>query len=388
MPDAPDNTGTPPPNWLAEEPWLRDLLHWFLDRLEQPRTRAITRRVTRSTLPALFRFDGEAGYRWQLIETLKQHYGLFSIQLDRRAPRHEEPYANAQLRLRHESEDLLRQWLQRPRIDPATTAWQAAVAPHRQHFADQGAALLAAPITIDGYGSDEVVEAFVAVGNWLQYGLSLREISARCFRGDSKFLDGRQELLAKLYGARATGIAPRALLLTAFAPLGFRQLLIVENQDSFLRLADKPPPGFALLYSGGFRASAQRLGSEHTRFAFLPGSDSVSFHSRWLGDSLPVFFWGDLDFAGMGILKALRQRLPALAAWEPGYTPMLEMLTKGEGHTAIQAGKSGQLDPIATGCAYADSVLLPALRQHRHFVDQEVVQSPKFQGLRTDNAPS
>ena len=51
-----------PPTWLADETWLRALLNWFLDRLEQPRSRAITRRITRSTIPELFHFDGDAVY--------------------------------------------------------------------------------------------------------------------------------------------------------------------------------------------------------------------------------------------------------------------------------------------------------------------------------------
>src|SRR5690606_8148513 len=120
----------------------------------------------------------------------------------------------------------------------------------------------------------------------------------------------RQELLNKLFAERATLIQPRPLLLTAWAPAGFSQLLIVENQDSFLRLVESPPAGYALLYSGGFRASADRLTSEHTRFAFLPGSDASEFEQQWRSGALPMYFWGDLDFAGMGILKALRSTLP------------------------------------------------------------------------------
>lgn len=367
----------PPPNWLAEEAWLRDLLGWFLDRLEQPRTRAITRRVTRSTLPALFRFDGEATYRWQLIATLASKHCVFSIQYERRSASHEEHYENAQLRLNPDCEDLLRHWLQRPRIDPLLAAWQEAITRHQQRFADGSASLLTPPITIDGYSPDELIAAFASVGDWLKKGqqenaLTLREISARCFRGDSKFLDGRQELLAKLYGERVAAILPRPLLLTAWAPPGFKQLLVVENQDSFLRLVERPPPGYALLYSGGFRASAQRLGSAHTRFAFLPGSDCKRFQELWLDKTLPLYFWGDLDFAGFGILKGLRQSLPTLRAWEPGFRQMLEVLEDGGGHTAGQANKVGQIDPVQTGCAYSDGTLLPALRRHQRFVDQEV----------------
>ena len=200
---------------------------------------------------------------------------------------------------------------------------------------------------------------------------TLREISARCFQGDSKFLDQRLELLQRLFGDRVANIQPRPLLLTAWAPSDFTQLLIVENQDSFLRLVDNPPADYALLYSGGFRASADRLISEHTRFAFLSGSDDLGFQQRWRDDTFPMYFWGDLDFAGMGILKALRITLPQLVCWQPGYAPMQAMLERGGGHTYQQTRKSGQADPGATGCVYADDVLLPLLRATQRGLDQE-----------------
>jgi Wadjet protein JetD, C-terminal len=368
-----DSAALPPPAWLAEEAWLRALLGRLLDRLETPRQRDVTLRIRRNTVRELFQFSENSQYRWGLVEQLSADYRIFTIRLDPRIEAHQERYENAQLRLNPGCEDLLRNWLQRPRLDPFAVAWQAAVARQRECFLDGGASLLAAPIAVDGYTPDELVDAFAAIRAWLDQALTLREIAARCFRGDSKFLDSRVELLTKLYGEQLAGIAPRPLLLSACAPPGFGQLLIVENQDSFLRLAQGPPPGVALLYSGGFRASAGRLASEHTQFAFLPGSDAQRFSARWLDRALPVFFWGDLDFAGMGILKALRQSLPALRAWEPGYQPMLELLARGAGHCPGQAGKGGQVDPLETGCPYSDRTLLPALRHCQRFVDQEAI---------------
>lgn len=361
------------PGWLAEEGWLRELLGWFLDRLDGPRQQDVTRRIKKSTVPALFRFSEDTRYRWRLIEQLAAVYGIFSIDYDRRIDGHQERYENAQLRLNPDSEALLRDWLQRPRIDPNLLAWQSVLAQYSEYFADHGTALLASPPRHPDWEIGELAAAFAAIGEYLDSGLSLREIAARCFRGDSKFLDNRQELLSRLYGARAAAILPRPLLLTAWAPPGFERLLVVENQDSFLRLVEKPPPGYALLYSGGFRASAQRLSSRHTRFAFLPGSYNEGFQTRWLDAALPTFFWGDLDFSGFAILKGLRQSLPTLRAWEPGYRPMLELLENGGGHSAEQAHKTGQIDPFQTGCAYSDTTLLPALRQHQRFLDQEAV---------------
>lgn len=361
------------PLWLQEEPWLQRWLGWFVDRLSTERTQAITRRVKPSTLPALYEFGEDTRYRWQLLERLASEHGVFEIVYDRKLTPHQPPYENAQFRLRPESEPLLREWLDRPLIDPIAEAWQQAVVQHASCFADQGAALLNTRPTATGLTPAELVAGFAAVANHLDQSLTLREISARCFRGDSKFLDQRLDMLQKLFGEQAASIQPRPLLLTAWAPEGFTQLLIVENQDSFLRLVDNPPEGYALLYSGGFRASADRLTSEHTRFAFLPGSDASEFEQRWRSGTLPIYFWGDLDFAGMGILRALRSTLPQLAAWQPGYAPMVAILEQGGGHAYEQTGKSGQTDPGATGCAYADTILLPMLRIKNRGVDQESI---------------
>ncbi|MGV3591871.1 MAG: Wadjet anti-phage system protein JetD domain-containing protein [Gammaproteobacteria bacterium] len=362
------------PRWLADEAWLRELLHWFLDALDKPRTRPVTRRVTREKMPAMFQFDIDTGYRWQLIEQLASEHLILAIEYDRKRRAFEERYENALLRLNPDREGLLREWLERPREDPVLAAWHAAIAAHGMSFADGGAALLASRPSMAGHAPADIVAAFAAIGPLLDDGLSLRELSARCFHGHSKFLDQRADLLHSLFGARAAAIAPRPLLLAAFAPPAFEQLLIIENQDSFLRLVAAPPPACALLYSGGFRASAGRLASGHTRFAFMPGSDAEAFHARWLDANLPAYFWGDLDFTGLGILKALRAILPRLQAWQPGYSALLERLLDGAGHSPAAAGKEGQNDPGYTGCAYADNTLLPALRATDRFVDQEAVR--------------
>jgi hypothetical protein len=64
----------------------------------------------------------------------------------------------------------------------------------------------------------------------------------------------------------------------------------------------------------------------------------------------------------MQILKALRSRFPTLRAWSPGYEPMLAQLQSLGGYGVAAAG--GQVDPVMTGCDYADGVLLPAIRRH------------------------
>ncbi|WP_040640962.1 Wadjet anti-phage system protein JetD domain-containing protein [Halopseudomonas pelagia] len=360
------------PTWLAEEAWLRDLLSWCLKRLHDDRRRAVTRRITPRHLPALFDFNQNTGYRWHLLQSLARDHGVFRIQL---APTRtaEEPYQNAQLRLNPDSEALLRVWLNQPRVDPYMLEWSTAIQQQRSVFADQGQALLTNPLQVPGFTASELVNGFVRISDHLDQPCTARHVAARCFAGHSKLLDQRAELLFALFGPRAAAMGPRPLLLNAWAPGVFSQILLVENQDSFLQLVSQPPAECALVYSAGFRASAERLLSAHTRFAFLPGSDSAAFQQHWL--SAQPWFWGDLDYAGMAILKALRHSLPRLQAWQPGYQPLLGALLDGAGHRPEQAGKTRQTDPGVTGCDYADQQLLPALRATGRFLDQEWVAS-------------
>ena len=99
----------------------------------------------------------------------------------------------------------------------------------------------------------------------------------------------------------------------------------------------------------------------------------AQFENDWFGheDHWPVHFFGDLDYAGMAILAGLRRQFGSAQAWQPGYDILLQQLRAGGGHSADQSGKSRQKAVLATGCPYADSVLIPALQQTSRFMDQE-----------------
>ena len=106
----------------------------------------------------------------------------------------------------------------------------------------------------------------------------------------------------------------------------------------------------------------------------LPSKPEADRFRLWLlraGPQIPVAFYGDLDFAGMNILARLRGTFEDAQAWEPGYEKLLQILHAGDGHTPEAARKAGQCDPGTTGSAYADSMLLPSIRQYGRFVDQE-----------------
>ena len=207
----------------------------------------------------------------------------------------------------------------------------------------------------------------------------LRELSARHFRGHSKVLDAREELL-RLLGAYEGRFLEAPIQLLVDLPLGWtgEEVLFIENAVSFERMAALRQPAWAraaLLYSAGFRAGARRLRERTGSSLYWRGrvsdADAQRFEA-WLygevGES-PVGFYGDLDFAGLAILAQLRACFPACGAWRPGYEALLARLESG--HAPDEAGKERQLDPDVTGCPFADEVLLPALRNEGLCVDQE-----------------
>ncbi|BHO55416.1 Wadjet anti-phage system protein JetD domain-containing protein [Burkholderia contaminans] len=134
----------------------------------------------------------------------------------------------------------------------------------------------------------------------------------------------------------------------------------------------------ALVYASGFKGSAQRLRTMEGCSLFYAAGGGLERDLRakfegWLFGrrEMPSYFWGDLDFAGMRILAAMRTTFTGLTAWVPGYEPMLAVLKAGGGHPPEAADKQGQKPIASTGCGYADEQLLPALQTYGRFVDQE-----------------
>ncbi len=216
--------------------------------------------------------------------------------------------------------------------------------------------------------------------------MPLREASARAFQGRSKLLDSRDELL-RLLGATPGQFHEGPIQLLVDLPVDFDAVLFVENLVTFERMADWRAGSWqrsALVYAAGFRGGARRLRSRAAcRLYLRTGADCATAAPArqagllrledWLfgAQALPVSFFGDLDFAGMAILRSLRETLGAVNAWQPGYAPLATELVAGGGHLPAQAAKEQQTDPGTTGCDYADRELLELLRRTGRFVDQE-----------------
>ena len=117
-------------------------------------------------------------------------------------------------------------------------------------------------------------------------------------------------------------------------PSQIEGVLFIENQDTYTQACSGQPlevAKLALVFASGFRGSAQRVRQRDGALLHYSGCDSggdadvrCNFEAWWFERALPpgpCSFWGDLDFAGMQILKALRSRFGSVAAWPPGYSP-------------------------------------------------------------------
>jgi hypothetical protein len=368
-----------PPVWLQEDAEIRSLLNAIVDRFDRQRATARQRHVSvpaERYLPTLSHINSQADQCWALVHQLER-LGILSIRVVRGNPL-DAQWAGAKLAFPLSSEPVLREWLRREWVEPAGAVWRQAVQAHADAFAGRGEVLSARKIDIPARSPAEVVAAFASIAT-LHGPMTLRQLSATVFWGDSKVLDDRGELIAALFPHLE--VLERTLVVSVYLPESPSGVLFIENQDTYTTGVGGIPRecrGFALVYAAGFRGAAARARSRRGSLIHYAGpgvAAGQNVFEHWWYESGPApgpcLFWGDLDFAGMQILKSLRNRFATLGAWQPGYQPMLEALRRRGGYSQPVSGEDpSQVDPGVTGCPYADEVLLPAIRELGH-QDQE-----------------
>lgn len=372
-------TGTAPV-WLAEEPEILALLGAALDRFDRQPGDARQRMVllpAEKHLRSLARMDEQADQLWRLVCRLAAD-GVLEIRSARRGP-YDPDWKGAKLAFPPQCENVLREWLDRERNEPAMQAWRRAVLEHAHAFPGGCEALLKRRIVIPGRSPQEVVAALARLAH-VRQACTLRQLSALAFWGDSKVLDERGDLIATLFPQ--LDVRERALVVAVYLPESCKGVLFIENQDTYTAGVAGSPialKDLALVYAAGFRGAAARIRTRSGAVLHYsgPGASALAkqFESWWYDDAPPpgpLWFWGDLDFAGMQILKSLRSRFTDLAAWRPGYEPMLAALRERGGYNTGGDEESAQMDPGTTGCEFADSTLLPAIRQYGR-LDQELL---------------
>jgi len=371
------------PHWL-NQPDVQTLLHRLVDKLDKADDKPLRPvKLDRKILPALFdaEFEADKEAYWAYLLQMQQ-WGWLAIKTDKVQPGKAQYELNPRIEIVDSS--LIRQVTDRPQpVKSAAQQWRDAVYAKlnvdetiREQVAGQ-------KLEITGKTATDIVERLNLLPNLIDEPLLLREVSARLFWGQSKVLDNRQTMIATLLNLDECPFPESPIQLQVYLPTTpFNGVLFIENLATFEKASRDTSTRFnrlALVFASGFKGSAKRLrtiSGVSVYFAahgHLANQDCQRF-CDWLirySEQLPVWFWGDLDYSGMQIIKSLRHSFEGLDAWLPGYQPMMDELLSGNGHEAIAANKSKQKPIDSTGAQYADTTLIPALATTGKFLDQE-----------------
>lgn len=377
-----------PMPWMAEpivRQLLEKLLHMVARQQAQERVRPPGMRITPHTLPSLFTAEepGEAENGWKLIEKLA---GLGWITIDAAKPVSGKavyelrPY----VRLVPAMEGIIRKTAGIYTRSSYTSEWHKALHARSDVENDLLIYLKRRPLRIGMRNASDVIERLLNIRSVAHEPLFLREVSGRFFWGDTKVLDRRTGLVAHVLGVPECPFPELPISVLCYCPFEeVAGILFVENEASFLsprvrELARRS--SLAMFLASGFKLAAARIrdpiGSNLFAQTPITGDGGVTCNrlQAWLhgcGPNWPILYWGDLDFAGMGILKCLRQGFPEMIAWSEAYDPLVIRVRAGDGFHWDESNVKRQNDPGVTGCAYADTVLLPAIRNTGLFCHQE-----------------
>ncbi|MDO8844185.1 Wadjet anti-phage system protein JetD domain-containing protein [Methylicorpusculum sp.] len=375
----------PPPQWLYKSE-IRALLNLLVDRLDKAHATGRSMQAVKldgRIFSALFNaeFEADKANYWSQIEQI-QAWGWIRIKTDR--PQQGKAGYELNPRIQITDEAAIRETTSR--LEPMISSqqrWREAVFGLLKADTRVRDSVANQKLEIPGKSAAEIVERLNLLADLANQPLLLREVSARLFWGQSKVLDNRQSLVAAILKVDECPFPELPIQLQVFLPEHvFCGVLFIENLVSFERATRDVTGRFAglvLVFASGFKGAAKRLRTTLGSSVYFASHGSLAEASRqrfltWLLDgneTIPVWFWGDLDYSGMKILKSLRNSFDELEAWQPGYQPMLDQLLAGHGHAPDAAGKINQKPLETTGSFYADQVLIPAIARTGTFLDQE-----------------
>ncbi|MBL4672496.1 MAG: hypothetical protein JKX81_09580 [Arenicella sp.] len=394
MSDRPNVAAEVAPIWIEDNPLISRLLHRFIDQCDRPASVRFTQKINAKNWPELYDFsDNNHEFLWKLIEqSLHQDYQIIQKITYDRIDSTEQQYDRATLSFNPQEEGMVRQWLERPKVDSYTRQWQNAILPYPLLKSTS----LRQPIRIKNFAAEEILAGFDKAGELIEamhrscQAISIRGLSARCFWGDSKFLDKRRNLIYDVFANAQAVVRDRMIMMTVYAPKKLETAIFVENSDSFVTLVEAVKQSsekdtMAVIYSAGYRGAAtlirQRGQCQFSHINLASTHAAPQFEDWWNGNSggsPNCYFWGDLDYEGLSILRTLRNNFPQMQAWREGYQAIVDFHQRGLGHYAYQANKDKQRLPLPSGCPYGDTVLLPLLMQSKRFIDQEVVDKAQL----------
>lgn len=212
-------------------------------------------------------------------------------------------------------------------------------------------------------------------------------VSAAYLLGSSKLIGSLDARVLKEFGIDTGAFLTRPPYLVVSAPEGSSAVILVENPIAFekaiLSEAGKRCT-FICTFGFGLSNSSNEYGNQLA--GTIESGNAILLHrGNTAIDSLEgilanpnVFFWGDLDIAGIQIYERLLKKIPHMQL-SGLYGPMISALSEeGRSHPYVSAvGKLGQ-----TISAVGSPVSQALIRLcDKHGVDQEIVTSSQISDL-------
>ncbi len=360
---------------------ISKIFHIILDKLDQQpsslRSRKIKIPIDHKHLPTLYSpkdFNDDKKLEdaltallskdiFSIEERQKESFKLFSEKKD------------AKLVFNYEYEEGLRKFFNRPVL---VDKWLNTVN-KRSNIEDLKELLFRNKIRISSKTEEEILEKLIILLTSNNSNKSVRHISSKYFWGLSKLLDNKSEIIDYC----SLKPSPIILHIKSFNKK-FKNILFVENLDTYTQILDSQNSIFndyLIIYSSGFKAAAKRLRTTQGSKLFFEENCQLDKEGRetlkdWIYDkrqiNVNVYFWGDMDYAGINIFSTIKDIFTELEIWKPGYDELLNAIDVKDSHKPLDSDKESQVQPKLTGVQYIDEVLIPILK-NEEFVDQEYV---------------
>jgi len=221
------------------------------------------------------------------------------------------------------------------------------------------------------------LEHLVASQGSIPKGAALYDVSAKYLLGSSKLLSTLGDKLLVAIGLDTSRFSKGPRYIAVAGPRNPKAVILVENPHAFETAAMAGTDcafacsyGFGLAIDRDARHGELLVANLTNRFdqiiRLVRAGDPPEIHELLSHPNL--FFWGDLDPAGLMIYSQLKSSFPQIRL-SALYEPMLEILKNGGGHTYCRCvGKEGQR---VQGMVLDSHCVVNILK--RHGVDQETL---------------
>ena len=151
MPEQKDKNSLVKPRWLEEQRDIESLLNKVLNKLDKNPDVRPGFTFNQKLLPGLFGEAEAADLTWSLLQKLFDGDSpIFSFKKHNKLNHLDPVYTNGRIRFNSESENLLRQWLNRPVSVSELEQWKKLVEENKKGFKGDSSRVSARKISVKG----------------------------------------------------------------------------------------------------------------------------------------------------------------------------------------------------------------------------------------------